>query len=142
MKTDKQLYKILQAVPALQQVKDVLGNHPHIHLAIVFGSIAQNTARADSDLDLAVSAGKPLDAQAKMQLIAALAEVLGRPVDLVDLAMVGEPLLGQILAHGRRVLGSDTAYAALLNRHLLNQADFVPYQKRILKERRQRWIGM
>jgi len=127
---------------AIQQVENILVNYPYIRLAIIFGSIAKNTARADSDLDLAVSAGKPLTVQEKMQLIAALAEVLGRPVDLVDLATVGEPLLGQILAHGRRVLGGDTLYAALLNRHLLNQADFVPYQKRILRERRQRWIGM
>ncbi len=125
-----------------QQIQQVFAAYPNIHTVIIFGSIAADSARVDSDLDVAVSAGKPLDAQTKMQLIADLAMTLGRPVDLVDLTTVGEPLLGQILVHGRRVLGNDGAYATLLNRHLLNQADFVPYQKRILKERRQAWIGM
>ena len=128
--------------PIIQEIKAVLSTYPRIHLAILFGSIATNTARADSDLDLALRAGQPLSTQEKMHLIAALAEELGRPVDLVDLATVGEPLLGEILVHGQRILGDDTVYAQLLNRHVLEQADFVPYQKRILKERRKRWLGM
>jgi hypothetical protein len=34
-------------------------------------------------------------------------------VDLVDLHTVGEPLLGQILRHGKRLLGGGTCYADL-----------------------------
>jgi hypothetical protein len=60
---------------------------------------------------------------------------------LVDLFTVGEPLLGQIIAGGRRILGDDERYALLLSRHLFDQADFMPYRKRILQERRQAWIG-
>ena len=51
-----------------------------------------------------------------MTLIGDLAEALGRPVDLIDLRSVGEPLLGQILAHGVRLRGSASAQAALVNR--------------------------
>ena len=58
----------------------------------------------------------------KITLISALAETTGRPVDLVDLQSVGEPLLGQILRHGKRLLGSDTQYANLIRRHLFDQA--------------------
>lgn len=115
---------------------------PQIKLAILFGSVADETARFDSDIDLAVSADRPLEAEEKMRLIEELAKLSGRPVDLIDLTQVGEPLLGRILVHGRRILGSDNRYAALLSRHLLEQADFVPYQRRILEERRRRWIGM
>lgn len=64
-----------------------------------------------------------------------------RPVDLVDLFTVGEPLLGQIIAGGRRILGDDERHALLLSRRLLNQADFMPYRNRILREWRQTWIG-
>ena len=64
-----------------------------------------------------------------------------RPIDLIDLKDVGEPLLGQIIAKGRRIRGSDTAYGKLLARHLYAEADFMPYQRRILKERRDKWIG-
>ena len=62
-------------------------------------------------------------------------------VDLIDLSVVGEPLLGQIVRHGRRVLGSDTIYGELISKHLFEQADFMPYQARILAERRMAWIG-
>lgn len=71
----------------------------------------------------------------------ALAASTGRAVDLVDLSRVTEPLLGEIVRKGRRILGSDEAFARLLNRHLIEQADFVPYQARVLEERSQTWIA-
>ena len=123
-------------------IRQVLKKHPQIILAVLFGSLARDTAGIDSDIDLAVSAGKPLDVNEKMQLIMDLAESIGRPVDLVDLMTVGEPLLGQIIKGGRKVLGDDTRYALILSKHLFNQADFMPYRNRILRERRLAWIGI
>jgi len=70
-----------------------------------------------------------------------LAERTGRPIDLIDLSVVSEPLLGQIVRHGRRVLGSDTLYGDLICRHVFEQADFMPYRTRLLAERRMAWIG-
>ncbi|MEE9905128.1 MAG: nucleotidyltransferase domain-containing protein [Chlorobium sp.] len=123
------------------QIRKVLERHNTIRLALLFGSLAKGTAHCESDLDLAVGADHPLDTDETMKLIADLAEALGRPVDLIDLSTVGEPLLGQIIAGGRRIVGSNTLYAELLLKHLYNQEDFVPYQRRILKERREAWIG-
>ena len=60
--------------------------------------------------------------------------------DLIDLRTVGEPLLGQIMQHGVRILGSDVLHAQYMTRHVMNAADFMPYQARILQERRQAWI--
>ncbi len=119
----------------------VLNRHPEIELAILFGSLATGTPRFDSDVDLAVSAGQPLTEAQRMALIAELAEATGRPVDLVDLMRAGEPLLGQILAKGRHILGNKGQYARLLSRHWFEQADFLPYRNRILAERRAAWIG-
>ena len=110
-------------------------------MVILFGSLATGTERVDSDLDLAVMAARPLTIIERMALISELAHKIGRPVDLVDLRTVGEPLLGQILKHGVRILGSDTDYAKLIFKHLLDQEDFLPYRNRILAERRQAWIG-
>ncbi|MFZ1640548.1 MAG: nucleotidyltransferase domain-containing protein [Candidatus Contendobacter sp.] len=132
----------LSATENDERIRRVLEKHPQIVLAVLFGSLARNAAGIDSDLDLAVSADRPLDADEKMQLIMDLAEASGRPVDLVDLLTVGEPLLGQIIAGGRRLWGNDSRYALLLSRHLFNQADFMPYRNRILRERRQAWIGL
>ena len=122
-------------------LRDVLARFPALVLALVFGSVAQGRQRADSDLDIAVAAHKVLTAVEKMDIIAALAERTGRPVDLIDLKVVAEPLLGQILRHGRRLLGSDGAYGNLISRHLFERADFMPYRNRVLAERRAAWIG-
>ena len=120
-----------------------IGAQPNIGVlaAILFGSLATGVGRAGSDLDLAVDAGRRLTAAEKMALISELAGRIGRPVDLVDINAIGEPLLGQILHHGKRILGSDTHYANLVRRHLFDQADYLPYRNRILVERRQAWIG-
>ena len=120
---------------------DVLARFPALVLALVFGSVAQGRERADSDLDIAVAANRALTATEKMDIIAALAERTGRPIDLIDLKMVAEPLLGQIVRHGRRLFGSDKAYGQLISRHLFEQADFMPYRSRVLAERRAAWIG-
>lgn len=125
----------------LQSIGRVLARHPHIRLAILFGPAAANKQRLDSDVDLAVAADHPLDSDERFTLVAELAEATGRPVDLVDLAKAGEPLLGQIITKGRRLVDDELQYARLLSKHLLDQADCMPYRKRILDEWRQAWIG-
>ena len=125
----------------LDRLRDFLAQRGDVELAIVYGSVAAGKAGFDSDLDLAVDLGRELSAADKIDLISGLAELTGRPVDLVDLRTVGVPLLGQILAHGQRLLGSNTRYAELVSRNLFDTADFLPLRNRILKERRERWIG-
>lgn len=122
-------------------VKEVLSRFPALLLAVVFGSVAQGRHRAGSDLDIAVGANQALTAAEKMAIIGALAEHTGRTIDLIDLKLVAEPLLGQIVRHGYRLLGSDKAYGQLIGRHLFEQADFMPYRNRVLAERRAAWIG-
>ncbi len=122
-------------------LRKVVALLPQVRQAILFGSVAAGRQRHDSDLDFAVDAGRPLTAEEKVALIAELAAALGRPIDLIDLHTVGEPLLGQILHTGKRILGSDAEYAALIQRHVFEQADFAPYRARILAERRDAWIG-
>lgn len=122
-------------------IQATLTPHPEVRLAILFGSLATGQGRYDSDVDLAIDAGQPLALEAKMALMAELAERTGRPVDLIDLRTIGEPLLGQILKHGKRILGEDGLYAELIKRHLFDEADFMPYYRRILRERRRTWIG-
>ena len=119
----------------------VIRSQPEIRLAILFGSLAAGREQKESDLDLAVDAGRLLTADEKLTLIGELAIQTGRPVDLVDIQAIGEPLLGQILQNGIRLFGSVTCYANLIRRHLFDQADYLPYRSRILAERRRAWIG-
>ncbi len=124
-----------------QTILSIIRTQQGIKQAILFGSLASGKEREGSELDLAIDLGHRLTSSEKITLIAALAEKIGRPVDLVDIQAAGEPLLGQILRRGKRILGSDTHYAKLLCRHLFDQADYLPYRNRILAERRQAWIG-
>jgi uncharacterized protein len=122
-------------------LRTVLADFPGVELAFVFGSVAQGRATSGSDLDIAVGMRQVMSAEQKMALIAALAIRTGRPVDLIDLNAVGQPLLGQIVMHGRRLLGSAADHGRLISRHLVDAADFMPLRNRILKERRAAWIG-
>lgn len=124
-----------------RQLREVLEQHGGIRLALLFGSVAKGTAGFESDLDIAVDTGCPLDVDEKIALIEELAMLTGRPIDLIDLTTVGEPLLGQILAGNKRIIGDNTQYANLTLKHIYNMEDFVPYQRRILEERRRAWIG-
>lgn len=127
--------------PVIQAVQDALAKHAGLELAFVFGSVAVGNEGPDSDVDVAVQAARPLTAGQKMAMVGDLAAATGRAVDLIDLRTVGEPLLGQVLAHGRRLLGSDAAHGRLLSRHLIDAADFLPYAQRIVDVRRRAWIG-
>ena len=125
----------------VDQLSAVLSAFPQIELAVLFGSVARGGERPGSDIDIAVAARRALSITEKIALVEALALRTGRPIDLVDLRTVSEPLLGQVLRHGRRLLGSDRAYGELISRHLFEQADFMPYRARVLAERRAAWIG-
>lgn len=123
-----------------ERLTALLSRYPQIKLAILFGSQATGNARSDSDIDLGLLAQTPLTADFKLQLIQTIGAEFGRSVDIVDLYHVPEPITGQVFK-GIRLVGSDTTYAELLTRHLLNVADFLPLHQRILTERRNRWIN-
>jgi len=127
--------------PEIEALRVYLEKVSEIELAILFGSMATGCYTANSDVDLAIKKNRPISVQQKVKLIEQVALLTGRAVDLVDLSVVGEPLLGQILKYGKRLSGSDAAYAAIGLKHVYAQADFVPYIQRTLKERRQKWLG-
>ena len=125
-----------------QRLLKVVAGHPSVTLAILFGSLAVGAARFDSDLDLAVAGTAPIDRQARIHLVEDLASAFGRPVDLIDLNRLHGPLLHRVLTKGRLILCKDrTQYAELIQRMLAEEADVMPYYRRILAARRNAWIG-
>ncbi|PVY69807.1 putative nucleotidyltransferase [Tamilnaduibacter salinus] len=124
-----------------ESIQAALSVEPAIKLAIVFGSVAESRERPDSDLDIAVEASRPLSAEQKSALLGALADCCGRPVDLIDLRTVGEPLLNRILTTGEQIMGTRSDFARLVHRNLMEQADFVPIQQRMIRERLDQWMN-
>ncbi len=124
----------------LTLISELLARDNDISLAIVFGSIAKGTQGNNSDLDIALLLTSPLNSHKKLALLGTLSDMLGRPVDLIDLQTVGEPLLIQILQYGKCVKGSRSDLAAIALKNVYANEDFLPYIKRSLKARRERWI--
>ena len=118
----------------------LLSEFPEIRLAILFGSQATGKTTIDSDIDLAVLANTPLSTDTRRRLIEEIGLKFGCPVDIVDIYHAPEPILGQVFK-GKKLIGDNATFAAMLTRHLLNTADFVPLQQRILSERREAWIN-
>jgi predicted nucleotidyltransferase len=79
---------------------------------ILFGSEAAEAARPDSDVDVAALFRKPPDAIDLLDAEDAVAEVIGREVDLIDLAAASPILAMQVQRTGRCVFGADSAALA------------------------------
>jgi len=125
-----------------RKIEGLLTRYPSVDIAFIFGSMAAGNARSDSDLDVAIATITPLPPQDRIALIEDLAMAFGRPVDLIDLNQLHGPLLHQILTQGKLLLCRDRVrYAELLRRLVYDEADYMPYYRRILEERRQAWIG-
>lgn len=96
--------------------------------------------RSESDVDVAVLYKHPLTAEQRLALVDRLTCTLGRPVDLVDLAEVNGVILQQILCNGKVLLkNSVQSFVRLLQRMVYNQEDMMPYHRRTLRERVERF---
>lgn len=78
---------------------------PEVRLVYLFGSEARGYARADSDIDIAFWAIKPIDPVKRWNLEQNIASIFNRDVDLVDLAAVGDLLRKEVVEHGIRLFG-------------------------------------
>ena len=126
---------------SLESIQQFFAAQPDVELAYVFGSLAKGSARSASDLDVAIQTRQPLSAEQRLDMLEALAALTGRPVDLVDVTHAGEPLLGEILTHGKRIKGTDNHHVRLVQRHIYDTEDFLPTVRRLMEARRQQWIN-
>jgi len=124
----------------IQKLKTELEKDPEIELAILFGSCAKGNANFNSDIDIGIKLKKPLLENKKTSLIQLIAVTTGRAVDLVDLRKVGEPLLSQIIKYGMVIKGQEEMFTELAIRNIYANEDFLPYIKRSLQTRREKWI--
>ncbi|WP_347331373.1 type VII toxin-antitoxin system MntA family adenylyltransferase antitoxin [Marinimicrobium locisalis] len=122
------------------RLREALSRWPELQVAVLFGSLAHGQGHRDSDLDVAVQLSQPLSSDQKMALIDHLAGVFGRPIDVIDLREVGQPLLNEIVSKGVMVKGGAAEKGDLLFKSIMMQEDFGHYQQRILEGRRNRWI--
>ena len=90
----------------IAKVVDLLEGRFGLEALLLFGSEARGGARADSDVDLAALFPAPPDVVALLEAGADIERLLGRSVDLVDLAAASPILAMQVLREGRCIVGS------------------------------------
>lgn len=73
---------------------------PDLVAAYRFGSTARGDERSDSDVDVAVLARAQLPGRRLLDLMAAIAEVVRREVDVVDLRTASTVLRMQVVGQG------------------------------------------
>ena len=119
----------------------VLEQFPEVKIAFLFGSAAHGRLTSMSDIDVAVAADTRLPLDARLAIATQLARALHREVDLIDLQDVTGEILQQSLCRGIQLLQKDaTLHADLIKRLWFDQADMMPYRRRILAERRRRFV--
>jgi REP element-mobilizing transposase RayT/predicted nucleotidyltransferase len=124
-----------------QMIAGVLEDFPEVRFCSLFGSAGRGRLTAQSDVDIAVAGEQKLTADERVRLVLALSAALGREIDLVDLQDVSGLILEQALCTGQVVKNADhDLYARLLKRLWYNQADMMPYVRRILEQRSSRWL--
>ncbi len=124
-----------------KKITEVLKGFPQVVFTTLFGSAAKGRMTEQSDVDIAVAAQEKLSAESRGQLAVALSCALEREVDLIDLQAVSGLILEQALGTGKIVKNADhDLYSRLLKRLWYNQADMMPYYRRILEQRSRRWL--
>lgn len=112
-----------------EAIGKVLSAERRIEYALVFGSCARDSARADSDLDVALGVSEPLSIHELGDLIGRLESAAGRAVDLVLLNEAPVALAYRVFRDGVVVFERDRpALVRRKARAVLEYLDFKPIE--------------
>lgn len=96
---------------------------------ILFGSLAKNRARQESDVDLAIFEKKPLTLNKELLLRKELFEIFKRESDLAFIRKAEPLLLGQIAQYGKLLYGDEKRFKEFRVYAMKQNLDFEPYFK-------------
>ena len=93
----------------VQAIKELM---PETKLIYLFGSQADGTASANSDIDVAVLLPQKLDSVLRFDHQQNLSIIFNRDIDLIDLLSASTVMQNQIVMHGRCLFGDENAQCA------------------------------
>ena len=125
---------------ALRKLAAMLEKRGDVRLAYLFGSLARGTARADSDVDVALSLGRKMTTAEKIDLIGGIGALFGRPVDLIDMEVANGAILGTVFQEGIRFIDDVRVRERAIANRANWQTDVAPYVQRLRAERRAAWL--
>jgi len=126
----------------LRAVGKLLAREKDIRIAGIFGSFAKGDIGAHSDVDVCVAGDSVLTSRRKTALMNELSLLAKREIDVIDLRSVSGPILKEALGGAIWVKKRDASLLAkIVMRQLLEEADFAPLYRWILKVRRERFFA-
>jgi predicted nucleotidyltransferase len=107
----------------------VVAADPEVRALYVFGSQSSGQARPDSDVDLGVLYGRRRPLAATLTLEQQVEEIIGRHVDVVDLADASA-FLALDVVRGERVFCRDSTETDRFELYVLRRAgDLLPFER-------------
>ena len=108
---------------------EVLRSEPQAIAAYLFGSLADGTAHAASDVDVGVLFNAQVSLEEQIQMEGRLEDSIGRTVDLVDVQRVG-PFVALEIIRGDRFFCRDEIAADEFDLYVLRRAGDLEYFER------------
>lgn len=122
------------------RILGVMEKHAEVCLCYIYGSVANGRAGHRSDVDIAVACRELMTPRDRMYLQEELAVALNCDVDLLDLSRATGTILRNAL-RGQCILCRATSVRYDTVRRLVyDQEDMQPLRRRLMKERRERFI--
>ena len=109
-------------------------------LMLLYGSVAKDRFKAHSDVDIAVSADRPLSEDRLLETGAELSALLDRPVDVLDLFSTEGLILYKIMTGHIRIKIDAALYVKYYSKALGFREDFKPLQDMMREARIGRFI--
>lgn len=123
-----------------QQLMQFFANRLDIQLVVLFGSQASQTAKEDSDVDIALLADKSMSSDELVDIQLALSSELAKEVDVVDLSVSHGAILDEVIGRGDFLINRDPElYAKLLKRMWYEKEDDARFTQKIYDERLRIW---
>lgn len=124
-----------------ERLTEVVSGRDDIYLALLYGSAATGKLRPDSDVDVAVSAGRVLSPEERLEISESLSVAVDRRVDLLDLERAEGLILHEVCTRNRVLKNQKPElYGRLIVRMLDHQTDMMPNIRYIWKQRRERYL--
>src|SRR5271154_1880464 len=109
--------------PDLRELKKYFKSQPEVRAAFLFGSVAKKTARATSDIDLALLLDSSVlekdYLEQRMKWMDDLSKLLKREVDVIVLNESGPVLIHQVLRYGKLLYETDHTSTTAFKAHAM-----------------------
>ncbi len=119
----------------LEEIRRILKPHPSILAAYLHGSTAKGTARADSDIDIALlpKPGTVLSLKTRLELAGELESALGKNVDLGELSSRNLIYIKEVIENGLEIFTHNRFQSDLFIATSLSMyADLQEHRKEVL----------